>query len=79
MSNNKNLRSQIFIYCFVALIVEMNQWNLVMWLITDTLPYSQVQTPHIQVHISYLLQKCKKGKPRKRICPIEKRYHKIFY
>jgi hypothetical protein len=38
MSNNKNLRSQIFIYCFVALIVEMNQWNLVMWSITDILP-----------------------------------------
>ena len=37
----KYLRSQIFIYCFVALIVEMNQWNLVMWLITDILPKAQ--------------------------------------
>jgi hypothetical protein len=34
-----------------------------MWLITDTLPYSQVKAHHFQLHISYFLQKCKKGKP----------------
>jgi hypothetical protein len=31
-----------------------------MGLITDTLPKAQVEAPQFQVHISYLLQKCKK-------------------
>jgi ribosomal protein S8 len=33
------------------------------------LPYSQVQTPHIPVHISYFLQNCKKGKSPKKDLP----------
>ena len=44
----------------MAFIGEMNRWNEVMWLITDTLPKAQVEAPQFQVHISYLLQKCKK-------------------
>jgi len=34
-----------------------------LWLITDTLPKPQVQAPQFQLHISYFLQNCKKGKP----------------
>ncbi|GAH08414.1 unnamed protein product [marine sediment metagenome] len=33
--------------------------------ITDILPKPQVQASQFQLHISYLLQKCKKGKPPK--------------
>ena len=56
-------------YYIVVLIVVMNQWKEVMWLITDFLPYSQVQASQFPVHISYLLQKCKKSKPRKADLP----------
>ena len=37
--------------------------------ITDFLPYSQVQAFQFPVHISYFLQKCKKGKPSKKDLP----------
>ena len=47
----------------MVLIGEMNRWKLVMGLIADFLPYPQVQTPQFPLHISYLLQNCKKGKP----------------
>jgi hypothetical protein len=33
--------------------------------ISDILPKPQVQASQFQLHISYLLQKCKKGKPPK--------------
>ena len=39
--------------------------------VADFLPKPQVQASPFQVHISHLLQKCKKGKPpEKSICPI---------
>ena len=59
----------------MAFIGEMNRWNEVMWLITDTLPKAQVEAPQFQVHISYFLQKCKKGKPIEIDLPLKKRYH----
>ena len=37
--------------------------------ITCILPVQQVQAPQFQVHISYFLQNCKKGKPPKKVCP----------
>jgi hypothetical protein len=33
------------------------------WRIACILPKAQVQAPQFQVHISYFLQNCKKGKP----------------
>ena len=41
-------------------------------LITRILPYSQVQTTQFQVHISYFLQKCKKGKSSEMELPLLK-------
>ena len=46
----------------MVLIDGMNQWNYVMWLITDFLPRAPAKVPQLKVHISHLLQKCKKGK-----------------
>jgi len=40
--------------------------------IKDFLPKSQVQESQFQVHISYLLQKCKKGKPCEMDLPLLK-------
>jgi hypothetical protein len=40
--------------------------------IAYTLPVQQVQTSQFQVHISYFLQNCKKGKPRKMDLPLLK-------
>ena len=40
--------------------------------LTDTLPKAQVEAPQFQVHISHLLQKCKKGKPSKKDLPLLK-------
>jgi hypothetical protein len=36
------------------------------------LPYSQVQASQFQVHISYFLQNCKKGKPGEMDLPLLK-------
>jgi hypothetical protein len=33
------------------------------------LPKAQVEAPQFQVHISYFLQNCKKGKPSKKNLP----------
>jgi hypothetical protein len=53
----------------------MNRWEKG-W---NILPYTQVQASQFQVHISYFLQKCKKGKPpEKGFALIEKRYHTIY-
>jgi len=41
-------------------------------LIAYILPVQQVQAPQFQVHISYFLQNCKKGKPSKKDLPIIK-------
>jgi hypothetical protein len=38
----------------------------------DFLPKPQVQASQFQVHISYFLQKCKKGKPSKTDLPFLK-------
>jgi len=35
----------------------------------DYLPKPKVKASQFQLHISYFLQNCKKGKFRKRICP----------
>jgi hypothetical protein len=43
-----------------------------MWLITDTLPKPQVQASQFQLHISYLFQNCKKGKPDEMDLPLLK-------
>ena len=43
-----------------------------MWLITDFLPKAQVQPSQFQVHISYFLQNCKKGKSPKKDLPLLK-------
>jgi len=40
-----------------------------MWLMTDFLPKAQVQAFQFPLHISYFLQKCKKGKPSKKNLP----------
>jgi hypothetical protein len=62
----------------VALTGEMNRMKLGMgmitryFVITDTLPYSQVQASQFPVHISYLLQKCNKGKPCETDLPLSK-------
>jgi hypothetical protein len=45
------------------------------WLIADTLPIPKVKASQFPVHISYFLQKYKKGKSQKKDLPIEKRYH----
>jgi len=47
-------------------------------LITDNLPYSQVQTPHISIHIFYFLQKCKEGKPEKNDLPYLKTISQVL-
>ena len=39
-------------------------------MITDFLPEPQVQASQMSVHISYFLQKCKKGKPYEMDLPI---------
>ncbi len=59
----KYLRFQIFICYFVILFSGIDHWKEMMWLITDFLPKPQVKAPQFTLHISYLLQKCKKGKP----------------
>jgi len=41
-------------------------------LITDILPKPQVQAFQLPVHISYFLQKCKKGKPSEISLPLLK-------
>jgi hypothetical protein len=46
----------------VVLIDGVKQGKGGMWLITDILPKAQVEAPQFQVHISHLLQKCKKDK-----------------
>ena len=38
----------------------------------DILPVQQVQAHHFQLHISYFLQKCKKGKPSENDLPLLK-------
>jgi len=43
-----------------------------MCLIQDTSPKPQVQASQYQVHISYFLQKCKKGKPGEMDLPLLK-------
>jgi hypothetical protein len=53
----------------VAVVGGANQWNEVMWLITDILPKAQVQASQFPLHISYFLQKCNKGKPSKKDLP----------
>jgi hypothetical protein len=50
----------------------MNRWNEVMWLITDILPKPQVQASQFPLHISYFLQNCKKGKPKREDLPLFK-------
>jgi len=43
----------------------------------DFLPKPKVKASQFQVHISYFLQKCKKGKPYEMDLPLLKRwYHK---
>jgi hypothetical protein len=37
--------------------------NLMLFQTCAFLPKAQVEAPQFQVHISYFLQKCKKGKP----------------
>jgi len=44
----------------------------------DFLPYSQVQAPQFQVHISYFLQNCKKGKPPKKDLPFLKTISQVL-
>ena len=39
-------------------------WKRGMCLVQDILPKAPVKTPRIKVHISYFLQKCKKGKAK---------------
>ena len=39
------------------------------WLIADFLPKPKVKASQFPVHISYFLQKCKKGKPSKKNLP----------
>jgi len=53
---------------YVVLIGGMNQWNEVMWLITDFLPKTQVRALQFKVHISYFLRKCNKRKLSEMIC-----------
>jgi len=36
-----------------------DQWNEMMWLITDILPKAQPEANFYWLHISYFLQKCK--------------------
>jgi hypothetical protein len=43
-----------------------------MWLIADNLPKPQVQASRFPVHISYFLQKCKKGKSGEMDLPLQK-------
>jgi hypothetical protein len=47
-------------------------WNEVIYLITDFLPLFQGQPSQFTVHISYFLQKCKKGKPCQMDLPLLK-------
>ena len=49
------------------------------WLITDFWPEPQVQATQFQVHISYFLQKCKKGKPGEMSLPFLKNRSEVFY
>jgi len=47
--------------------------------ITCILPVQQVQAPQFQVHISYFLQNCKKGKsPKKDLPSLKKRYYNFW-
>jgi len=43
------------------------------------LPVQQVQAPQFQLHISYFLQNCKKGKPGEMDLPYLKTISQIFY
>jgi len=43
-----------------------------MCLITDNLPKPQVKASQFPLHISYFLQKCKKGKPGEMDLPLLK-------
>jgi hypothetical protein len=47
--------------------------------VADFLPKPQVQASQFQVHISHLLQKCKKGKPSKTDLPFMKNDITGFY
>jgi hypothetical protein len=41
------------------------------------LPRAPVKAPQFKVHISYFLQKCKKGKPKNEICLSDIQKHKF--
>ena len=43
------------------------------------MPVQQVQAPQFQLHISYFLQKCKKGKPEKNDLPLLKTISQQFF
>jgi len=43
----------------------------------DHLPKVPVKAPRFKLHISYFLQKCKKGKPKKEIRLSDMRKHKL--
>ena len=67
-------------YYIVVVICEGVLMKKVLRLITDFLPKTQVQASQLQLHISYFLQKCKKGKSSEMELPLLKNdITTIFY
>ena len=52
--------------------------NYTLFLSWNTLPKPQVQAPQFQLHISYFLQNCKKGKPSKKDLPYLKTISQVL-